>query len=236
METLSDGPLVIENFNEDNFQFIHPFRFLIAGPSNSGKSRFVTDFILNKDKIINTGSTIKKILYIYGCEQDEYKRLEGRVIFTKDIKAINEKFNEPTLIVLDDMQEEIKKNVDDVKKLIIMRSHHESISVIIVMQNLFANSAFTKTIRLNISNYYILKHCFAFDQLEHLGRQLEGFRKAKLFLEAYEIAVEKPFQGLIIDLHPLSTTKDIFRYRYFENGDILRPVFLVEKEKANIIY
>ena len=224
---------IIENLSHDDFQLIHPFRLLIVGPTSSGKSTWTKDLILNKEKLINT--PITDIYYIYGQEQDSYNDLKDKVTFSKDISLVEQKFNENSLIILDDLQEELTKHIEKLKSLFIKRSHHERISVIIILQNIFSNSSFTKTIRINISNYYILKHSFGFDQLEVLGRQLEGYRKSKHFLEAYNIATTEQFGGLFVDLHPLSKTKDIYRYRYYKRGNILNPVFLVNSENATII-
>ena len=80
-----------------------------------------------------------------------------------------------------------------------------------------------------------MKYSFGFDQLEVLGRQLEGFKKSKKILETYNIPTTEPFSGLFVDLHLLSKTKDIYRYRYYKNGDILSPIFLVNSENVTFI-
>ena len=224
---------IIENLTHSDFTLIHPFRLLIVGPTSSGKTTWTKNLILNKEKLID--KPITDIYYIYGQEQDAYNELKDKIIFSQDISLIEQNFGPNTLIILDDLQEELTKHIDKLKKLFIKRSHHEQISVIIILQNIFSNSNFTKTIRINISNYYILKHSFGFDQLEVLGRQLEGFKKSKHFLEAYNIATCEPFSGLFVDLHPLSKTKDIYRYRYYKNGDILSPIFLVNSENVTFI-
>jgi DNA mismatch repair ATPase MutS len=228
----SEEYMIIDNFTENDFKFIHPFRLLIAGPTSSGKSSFVKQIILNKNKIIN--KEIDKIYYIYGCDQPLYDTFRDQVIFTKDLNIINQEFNNKTLIILDDLQEEITNHITELKNLIIKRSHHQNISVIIILQNIFSNSNFTKTIRINISNYYILRHSFGNDQLEVLGRQLEGYKNQKKFLDAYNLAVKTDFTGLFIDCHPLSATKIVFRYRYYHQGNILKPVFLIDTENTNI--
>ena len=224
---------IIENLTDSDFTLIHPFRLLIVGPTSSGKTTWTKNLILNKEKLIDR--PITDIYYIYGQEQDTYNELKDKIIFSKDISLIEQNFGPNTLIILDDLQEELTKHIDKLKNLFIKRSHHERISVIIILQNIFSNSNFTKTIRINISNYYILKHSFGFDQLEVLGRQLEGFKKSKHFLEAYKIATTEPFSGLFVDLHTLSKTKEIYRYRYYKNGDILNPIFLVNSENVTFI-
>ena len=135
-------------------------------------------------------------------------------------------------MIIDDLGVELKSN-DDLVKLFEKWSHHRGISVIFILQNIFA--AGFKDIRLNTTNYFLTPHLTDIGQMEFFGRQIEGPSNSKRFMEAYKIATGgRKFSGLFIDLHPDSDTRDIFKYRYFESNDISKPVFLLDEKKVEI--
>ena len=233
--TKATNQLVIKNFSEKDFNFIHPMRLLVAGPSSSGKTTWVHSLIKNSEHLISP--QIDKIYYVYDIWQPCFEKIKNQVTFTQDMDILDmeneKKLN--ILICLDDLQEELLTHIKSLKNMMTKRSHHLNISVIIILQNAFANSSFTTTICNNLSNYYLTKHYCSLDQINVLSRHLGGQNGSKEFMEAYRMATSEQFQGLFIDIHPCSKTKDIFPFRYYNNGNIMEPIFLINSKNTHAL-
>ena len=153
----------------------HPATFCIAAPSNSGKTWWVIKLLKNrKDVFVNAPD---RILWCYGQYQPIYDEL------SRDIHDI--KFHEglPTewtdlidprvrnLIILDDLMSECGSD-PEVTKLFTKGSHHQNLSVIYIVQNLFHQSKESRTISLNCHYIVLFKNPRDRSQIMHLAKQM----------------------------------------------------------------
>ena len=156
----------------------------------------------------------QKIVYIYAFPSPLFSQLSELydIEFRKDIpeNIADEEFidkNKPSLIILDDQLTLIN---EDVLNLFIRGTHHLNRSCILTVQNFFFQNPSMRTISLNAHYLVLFKQPRDISQIETLGRQMHP-RQAKLFLSAYQYAVQRHFGYLLIDLK--STTDDRLRLR-----------------------
>lgn len=189
----------------------HPFTAIVAGPSGSGKSCFVTRFIDNMNEMcdthfaniywhqpqVNIGSNSNnnnsdgKIQYRTGLpDQDEF---DGN--------------SPPNLIVVDDMMRESDGSVVD---LFTKGSHHRNLSVFFITQNLFHQGRGQRDISLNAHYMVCFKNPRDRAQIKHLARQVYP-DQTKFIEEAYTDATKTPHGYLLLDLK--QTTPDQLRVR-----------------------
>lgn len=105
------------------------------------------------------------------------------------------------ILVIDDQMESISNNYE-FQKLYTKYSHHSSVSVISLTQNLFPRGKVSKDVRLNVHYYIIMKSFTLKGQIKHLGTQLFP-GDVKFLPDAYKKACDKKFSYLVIILHPL---------------------------------
>ena len=112
-----------------------------------------------------------------------------------DVKELKE-FQEPQLVVLDDMMDECSRS-PLLNALFTKYVHHYSMSVIFLVQNIFYSK--TKTARINTNYMVLFKSPADKLQIAALARQLYP-TKSKDFLTAYEDAISEPYSYLLVDL------------------------------------
>ena len=176
--------------------FKHPFTAILAGPSQTGKSTFLKDFIYFKNVMIDPAPD--KIVWFFGIHQKLYDEIRD-VTFVEGFPSnYTEYLGTNTLFILDDLMSECGGD-KKVSNLFTKGSHHLSLSVIFITQNFFHKGKEMRDIRLNTQYLFLFKNRRDLNQITHLGRQLYPDR-LKFFQEAYRIATEKPFSYLLIDL------------------------------------
>ena len=135
----------------DSPKFITPFSMGVYGRRESGKTHFVTELLIQQDKLIK--DPFKKVIWINkSFQKDVYEKLilsnQFEVEFLDDLPnfdAMGKQIN--TLVVLDDMLSEASRN-DQVSALF-TRGRHLNFSVIFLSQNLFHQGKYSRDISLN---------------------------------------------------------------------------------------
>lgn len=198
-----------------DFQFKIPFTCIVAGMTSSGKTILVRQFLNNWKNLININENILKVLWCYGQMQELYnKNIENvEIIYNKGLPSL-EYIQEikPNLIVLDDLMDNI---TNEIKDLFTKTSHHLNISVIFIVQNIFNQNKYMRTISLNSHYIIILKGARITQQVTILSRQIFP-NKSKEVTEIFKAATAKPFGYLLFDLHPQSNDKYRLRTRIFK--------------------
>ena len=201
MESVEKNNLVIP---EDDLKLIHPFRFIISGPSGSGKSEFVFKLMKNATSI--TQPPITQIIYIYGEWQKRFEDFKDIEFFTSDLNYLN--FNpkngdgDNILIIVDDLMNELSKS-KDLLNLFTRGSHHKGVSVILILQNIFQKGEIFKTLRDNSTYFGITEHLCDQEKIAIFARQLEGCKRSRYFMESYKDCVSVPYRVFFIDNHPI---------------------------------
>ena len=125
-------------------RFQHPFIYVIAGATGSGKTDFVTRWLHYADAMINFSP--EKIYWHYGAWQTQFESIPN-VEFIEGLPNIeNVDKTKRTLIIIDDLMNETNRSVTN---LFTKGSHHYNCSVIYIVQTLFNQNKENRTISLN---------------------------------------------------------------------------------------
>src|SRR5436190_15921849 len=190
-----------------NLKWKHPFSAIVAGPSGSGKSHFVTRFIINSQYMCDT--EFENIYWHHGSGVQPALS-DARIQFKTGLPDMND-FDAsaagPNLIIIDDMMRETDANVVD---LFTKGSHHRNLSVFFITQNLFHQGRGQRDISLNAHYIICFKNPRDRAQIRHLARQV--FPDETRFIEeAYADATRTPHGYLLLDLK--QSTPDELRVR-----------------------
>lgn len=153
----------------------HPFRAVLCGPPNCGKTSMIKNLIMfNKPYF--------KELIVIHCDPEytkEYDEMGAKML--SEIPAPNEfEGKEKTLVVLDDLEyknlsKEQKKNLD---RLFGFVSTHKNISVCLTAQDVFNIPAGVR----RCANVWILWRIFDMDALLRIARKLSYTAKQLKYL------------------------------------------------------
>jgi len=118
----------------------------------------------------------------------------------------------PTLVVIDDLMNETN---DVVANLFTKISHHRSVSVIYITQNVFHKNKQSRTISLNTHYMVLFKSPRDAGQISVLGRQLYPEHN-KFLVEAFKDATTEPHSYLLLDLRPETDERYTVGQIYFK--------------------
>lgn len=199
-----------EIVTQQDLDFKVPFGIMVSGPSQSGKTEFTRDLIT----VDPFTESFDEIYWFYGQYQSRYNEaipnadvnyVEG---FDTDIlDSINS--SNTTLVVLDDLMEDLGSN-KEASKLFTRGIHHNNLSVVFVLQNIFYQAKQMRNISLNNHYFTLMRNDRDMSQILTLGRQLMP-ESPKTVVEIYNHATQTPFSHLVIDVHP--RTKKILKFR-----------------------
>lgn len=199
-------------------RFKHPFCMLVSGPTGSGKTWLIYDFIGDFSNTTTISKSGINILYCYGIWQATYEKplpANVKVTFHRGFCYDYEDYR-PDLVIIDDLMLELA-NDKGLVGMFTKNSHHKGISVIFLTQNLFFQSKEIRTISLNSHYICLLKNPRDKLQVMTLGRQIFP-GNSTFFVEAYEEAVKDPFSHLIIDMTSACPDELRLRQRKVING------------------
>ena len=118
--------------------FKHPFKCIIAGPSEGGKTELLFKILSKAQEIILPPPD--KIIYCYSEWQDRF--LDYKFINFKhglyDTELLNPK--ERSLLIFDDLMDESKDD-QKINNLFTKGSHHRNISIFFLTQNILEKIA-----------------------------------------------------------------------------------------------
>ena len=180
---------------------------LCAGASQSGKTCFV-------QKVITYASTMiypepERIIWCYGGEWQDSFSMFPQVEFISGLNYTkNSDTKRPTLLIIDDLMCETNANVT---KIFTKGCHHQNMSAIYIVQNLFYKGKEQRTISLNSSYMVIFKNPRDLSQINHLAKQISPAGKSKGVQEAFVDATRRPYGYLFCDFMP--TTPEELRLR-----------------------
>jgi len=207
-----------DNPNYDLHHFDTPFRSLVVAPSGSGKSNFITNLIslFCKGK---EGTFDNIYIFCKSHEEPLYQFLgdksKGLIEVHETLEKlppINElKPSEQTLIIFDDMVNDLKKH--PIISEYFIRGRKKSASIMFLSQSYYGTP---KIIRQNINYCVILKLGGARDVNAILRECSIGITKDEL-LYMYDKATKKKFDVLIINLEKSGNERYRHNFlQYFE--------------------
>ena len=178
---------------------------MVIGPSMAGKTVLTLDILRNATEMYTVPP--KNIIYAFGVYQKVFTQLEtelNNITFheglpTKEmIESLgSEEEEDHSLMVIDDLMDEICKSAE-MCALFTRDVHHRRISVIMITQNIYHQSKYSRTISLNTSYLILMKTCRDLQQIHHLSRQMFPSTPKRL-LEAYEDATRRPRGYLVVN-------------------------------------
>ena len=205
-------------------KLVHPSTMMIAGPTGSGKTRFVLDLLRHKmfevsQNELNTKDLERpfpdRLVWVYGEWQPLYQWVKHAVPESTKVDFIqNFDFQlspkQRNLVVLDDMMMTAKGD-KTVGEMFVQGSHHRNATVIYIIQNLFAQGSQMRTIHLNTQYFNLMKTNRDLNQINLFGKQLLEHRFRQGFCDAFRDATKAPHSYLLVDLH--SKTPDTWKLR-----------------------
>ena len=147
-----------------------------------------------------------RIIWLYSEWQSIYSELSSKLTidFIKNgiISQIYDtlKSYEPNLIVLDDQMSSCDLNQKkQTVKLFTQGSHHRNLTVIHIVQNLFDQGSWSRTVSLNSQYIVVFKNPRDSAQINYLAQQAYP-RESKFLVESYLDATRLPHSYLVINL------------------------------------
>lgn len=201
----------VAGIHPDDLKFKREIRALIAGPSGSGKTSCVLKLLRFRESLF-TGESFQQIFWCVSDPSSIPSDLQTILPTVKIIRGLSfvKSIPKNSLIVFDDVISKIYES-EDVLDLAVRRSSHEQISFIILSQNLYYQSKYSRTINLSMS--YLILFNFLRDNAtyETLCRQINcrGYRPLHTALTSH--LNEAAYNFFIIDVHP--RTAPLLRYR-----------------------
>lgn len=192
----------------------HPFICLLAGQAQCGKSTFTKRFLKYIGNLVDT--PISQVIYCSPkTSQPDLSDCPVPVIFLDCIPNA-EMFEDRKhrVVIIDDMMGECNDQVGD---LLTKNSHHLSVSVIFISQNLFHRD-------ISLNSHYIVAYKSPRAQLTTMARQIYP-RNIQFMNEIFEDATSGPYGYLLMDL--TQTTPDHLRFR---------TKIFPDDEPTNVIY
>lgn len=195
-----------------------PFRMLLAGASESGKTTFVLNLLKDRNRLVTTD--FDYIVWFYGMKPPKINDsiLLSKIQFVSGVPENLDNYlkkNLHGLLIFDDLMRETE-NDEMIAAAFTARSHHQYFSIIVITQNLFSRKA-SDPLTLGRNATYITLFNTPLDLAVggHMGRRLMP-KKPKIFSDIYESAVNRPHGYLFIDGHQ-DTPKDAkFRTDIFD--------------------
>ena len=199
----------------------HPFTCVVCGPSGCGKTVFVERLLSNRGEMMLP--VPERIVWSYGVHQPALEsRWKGEVEFVCGLPDFDHVARN-TLIVIDDQMAETDVSISN---LFTKGSHHNRLSVLYIVQNLFGKNPHMRTISLNSHYLVLFKNPRDASQATHLGKQMYP-KRLKYFQEAYKDATSRAHGYLLCDLG--QETPDKLRLRTAIFPDDREHIVYVEK-------
>ena len=166
---------------------------------------------------------VEGILYCYSTYQEYFEKYKHFVDFHQGIphKDFLEEYNlgktrgqkdRQIIVVIDDLMTDLN---EDICKLFTIRSHHSNITVFFLIQNLFYQHKYMRTVALNAQYIVLFNLRRDITQIRTLSTQLFTGKDSGMFLSIYKEAVAQRYGYLLIDIHPknhyrIALRKDVF--------------------------
>jgi hypothetical protein len=209
---------------------ITPTSMAVLGPSQSGKTTFVSRLIKHSDKMFVPPPV--KIYYCYSAWQPLFETLKDKAQFHEGVpsKSLMDEWStdgDPILVVMDDLMEQIVSNREVLHYVTVM-SHHRNITLIMMFQNIYPPGKYARTISLNCHYLILFQNARDVLQVMNLGRQIVP-GQASFYMDAYDKAMNMcKCNYLVTDLHPQADKELRIRTRIFPDDDgpvrVYRPL------------
>ena len=204
-----------------------PFSCIVAGPSMSGKTYFVSNLINNWNVLVD--KPYDYIVWWYGQASPFLEKLsqvfKDKITLIQGVPQDLNEYVQPDrvgIFVFDDSQSEICES-HQIADLFTKKCHHENICTLVIFQNLFCEGKFRKTIYRNSSYLVLFKSPLDNTLVYSLARKIFPHNSG-VFLSIFQRATEKAFGYLFIDGKVDTPADARFRSDIFNKN--YQPVFV----------
>lgn len=209
------------------YVFVHPFTCMIAGPTSSGKTVCTIKILKNNLQMINPPP--QRIIYCYSETQPAFEALSDVYPIVEFNQGLpNTDDIDPSvnnLVILDDLMQQCESD-QDILKLFTTDSHHKNISVFFLVQNLFSQGKYTRTISLNCHYLIIMNNPRDMLQVTYLARQMFP-GNSKYLIECYRDATSVPHGYLFLDFKQSTQNEHRVQTDIFPNEE--RIIYQLKK-------
>lgn len=187
------------------FVFKSPSSILVVGPSNSGKTTFLSKLLLENQDVFEVPP--RKIVYCYGSWQPLFERQDFKGIHfhegvptEDDLQRWFTKESKGSVLVMDDLMSD---GGDDktVLKIFTQHSHHMNLTTFYICQDLFPKGKYAKTISRNAQYIIVFKNPRDTLAIKTLLIQMYPSTWRKV-LDLYNDVTKPAWSYLVFDLHP----------------------------------
>lgn len=192
--------------------FLHPSTILLAGPTMCGKTHFLVQFL--SEHMLSPFP--QRIVLVYSEKQPAYSEIMHQFPCLELLQGpINSELYESfraelrNLLILDD-QMTTAANSTELTKFFVQGAHHRNLTIMFLVQNIFAIGKSMRTSSLNTNYLVLFKNPRDKLQPSTLARQIFP-GKWKNFIQAFEYATREPYTYIVIDLR--QDTPEEFRVR-----------------------
>lgn len=206
-----------------SFKFLHPFRLIIAGPSQSGKTFFCKRLIAQCGNLISPPPA--QIIWGYGENNgNQIKKIREAspvpITFVEGMPDLTDlQGEENTLVVLDDLMQQAGGS-QLMSEMFTKMSHHRNISVILMLQNIFHQGKSMRDISVNAKYIVLFKNPRDSGQIQHLARQIYP-NNPKFLIDAYHKATKRPHGYLVLDFAQNTEEKRRFFTGIFSPHEVM---------------
>lgn len=183
-----------------------PFRAIIAGPSECGKTTFVFNILRDQYNTIDVPT--QNVIYFYNHWQPGFTHMQREnqvaewVNAMPTVELLKEKTEaykdaEGSIVVIDDFMQQINGDIQD---LFTVLCHSLRISVFLLTQNVFPPNKSFRTISLN-SNYIVMfKNPRDSSQITRFAGQVSP-GNSKWVVDAYRDATKRGYSYIMFNMH-----------------------------------
>ena len=176
-------------------KFLANHNTIIFGQTQAGKTHFILEVI--RLKLVEPFPS--KVCYMYGVRQPFMDTTPG-INFIEGLNFDAIDTSSSTLLVIDDL---ILSTNKEVAEMFILGSHHRSISLFYLTQNIFPNCNLFRLMSANAHYFVIFQNQRNFRQVMTLARQIFVGNDVKRIIEAYKRAGETPRGFIVLSFSPL---------------------------------
>ena len=193
---------------------------LVSGCSQSGKSEFTKQLILNAQHLFHTKPTI--CIFVYTHWQPSYGEIQqamgDKVLFTEEIPTedrlkevmANHKHG---LFIADDKASEIGTN-SFFHDLLTRIAHHMRLTTVLIVQDAALSGKLRSSVLKNTHVNVLLRSPRERMYLRNLAIMMNDY---KCIMAAFDDATSAPYGYLIIDTHPNASVDHKLRSRIFKH-------------------
>lgn len=192
-----------------DLRFPNPCSFILAGPTQCGKTTFALNLLRHADQLFQQPSCQQNVVYFYREEQPAYTMFAEEQLVHKwfrhlpsaqEIDDLTEAHLETgSIIIIDDFQEHL---TPDTVEIFTNKCHHRNVVIILLAQNIFCPRPGFRTISLNSTFVLLFKNPRDASQIICFAKQFASGSVSWL-IEAYREATRNAHSYLLFDTHQL---------------------------------